>query len=91
VVPCDAAVRGSPSLACPRWLPSGIEQRLGGLEEPATIVLDGQHVMALPVADGLRNVGLAMQGVGGDKSTVQVEQGEDFENASNLVAIGAFL
>jgi hypothetical protein len=69
-------------------LPAQVEQRLGGLEEPAAIALDGQHVMPLPVADGLRRVGPAMQGVGGDKSAVQIEQGEDFESAGNFVAIG---
>ena len=59
-----------------------------GLEEPAAIALDGQYVVALPVADGLRRVGPAMQGVGGDKSAAQIEQGKNFESAGNLIAIG---
>ena len=87
----DPIVSGSPSLACPRWLSGAVEQRRDGLEEPAPIALDGQHIMALPIADGLRRVGPAVQGVGRDNSTVQIEQREDFESASDLVAIGAFL
>ncbi|WP_229167980.1 hypothetical protein [Bradyrhizobium altum] len=60
-----------------------------GAGATAAIALDGQHIVALPVADGLRRVGPAMQSIGGDKSAFQIEQGEDFENAINLVAIGA--
>src|SRR5699024_12284948 len=44
---------------------------------------------ALPVsAEGSRDIGPAMQGVASDKSAVQIERGEHFENAGNLVAIG---
>ncbi|KAH2822370.1 hypothetical protein KXV85_002262, partial [Aspergillus fumigatus] len=62
----DAAVSGGSSLACSRRPSSGVEQDLGGLEEPAAIALDGENVVALAVADSLRRVGPAMQGVGSD-------------------------
>src|SRR6185436_2321087 len=83
-----AAVSDGPSLARPRRLSGLIDQCAGRLEELAAIALDGQHVVPLPVADGLRRVGPAMQGVGGDNSAVQIEQCKDFESTGNLVAVG---
>src|SRR6478672_6675000 len=85
----DAAVGDGPSLARPRR-PSGlVEQCADRLEELAAIAFDSQHRVPLPIADGLRRVGPAMQGVGGDKGAVQIEQREDFERAGNLIAVGS--
>lgn len=85
----DAAVGDGPSLARPRR-PSGlVGQCADRLEELAAIAFDSQHIVPLPIADGLRRVGPAMQGVGGDKGAVQIEQREDFERAGNLIAVGS--
>src|SRR6476619_7416214 len=85
----DAAVGDGPSLARARR-PSGlVEQCADRLEELAAIASDSQHRVPLPIADGLRRVGPAMQGVGGDKGAVQIEQREDFERAGNLIAVGS--
>ena len=79
------AVSDGRSLARPRGLSSGVEQRLNGLEEPTTIALDGQHVVAFGRGwPALCRV--AMQGVGGDKNAVQIEQGKSFESTGNRVA-----
>src|SRR6201993_2162018 len=86
----DAAMRRGTSLGRLRWLSGGVEQRLGGREEPAAIALDGQHIVALSASDGLRRIGPAMQGIGGDKGAIEVEQGQHFEGTGDFVAIGGF-
>ena len=56
----DAAVGDGPSLARPRR-PSGlVEQCADRLEELAAIAFYGQHIVPLPIADGLRRVARAI-------------------------------
>lgn len=87
----DAVVSGGPSLARPLWLSGGIEQRLDSLEEPAAIALDGQHVVAPPVADGLRRVGPAMQASAVTRVPSRSSRARTSRAPATSLRLGAFL
>jgi hypothetical protein len=88
LTPFAPVVRQRAGMMGARSASGGREAGLDRPEELGPVFLEGQHIVAFAVWNGLGHGGRTVQGIGSNNGAIEIEQGQDFVGAGDLVAIG---